>query len=208
VVTPIQTLLTWFGQLSDKLIALGYPGMFWALVIEGVGIPFPGDAALTFYGFAAAEGRFKLFLVIPICSAGYVAGTCLAYTISRSLGRSFVDTLSRWHLFRSDGLRRTTELLDNYAAALLILGRFLPGLRSLSAYVAGVGKMAFPTFLLYTIFGSLLWCSTWILLGYWLGDNIQTFMREAQKILMYAAILAVCIGLPIWLHHRRKASRA
>lgn len=203
----MQTVLTWFGELSDKLIALGYPAMFLGLVLEGMGIPFPGEAALTFFGFAAAEHRFTLWLVVLLCSAGYLTGACTAYALSRGFGQSFTDGLLHIRLVSPAGMARTAHLLDKYGAFLLIPGRFLPGIRSLSAYVAGLGNMAFVTFLMYTICGSILWCTTWILLGFWLGDNIQTFMQDAQTFLLHAGIVTICVAPPLFWIHRRYRSR-
>ncbi|QQE78610.1 DedA family protein [Alicyclobacillus sp. SO9] len=198
-------MLDWFGHLAESVLAIGYPGILIALVVEGLGLPFPGDAVMAFYGIAAAKGNFPFLGVLIVSIIGYMIGAIAAFYLSRQFGSRLLDRIAQMPLLNQRSMRRTTDLMDRYGPLLLIPGRFLPGVRSVSSYVAGALNMDLQPFLVYTGVGVSLWCAAWVAVGYWFGENLDTVLHFAQHSLAYltgAGLLAVFV---VWLWKRQRS---
>ena len=198
-------MLEWFGSLAETVFALGYPGIVLALIIEGLGLPFPGDAVMAFYGFAAAQGRFNLPGVIVFSLTGYLIGAVVSYAVSHKLGSRWMTGARRPSVLKPDTMDRTIHFLDKYGPWFLITGRFLPGVRTVSSYVAGLIRMDFGVFLLYTGIGSVFWCAFWVLIGYWFGENVKFVITHVQSSITYFTAAAFLAGGLWWLIRRRTA---
>lgn len=194
-------MLEWFGSLAQTVIAIGYIGTFFALFVEGLGLPFPGDAVMAFYGFAVAEGRFNLWGVIAISVLGYVCGTSICYVISRKYGPKL---LNRFQFLSHGNMMRTTSMIDRFGPLLLIPGRFLPGVRTFSSYAAGMYRMEIRAFLTYTVIGVALWCSAWVMLGFWFGENMKVIMQSVQSWLGYFTLGTITLATIYWLIRKRR----
>ncbi len=199
-----MSLLEWFASFTDFVFQVGYPGVILALIIEGLGLPFPGDACMAFYGIAAANHNFGFWDVFGCSVLGYVVGTSIAYFVGRRWSRQRQMSARATRLLSMRSMRRTTDLMDRYGPILLIPGRFLPGVRSVSSYVAGIGNMAFRAFLLYTTISAILWCGAWVSVGYWFGEHLDVIMRMTQHTLAWltGALVAALFGIWLW---RRQA---
>jgi membrane protein DedA with SNARE-associated domain len=198
-----KQMLDWFGQGAQAILALGYLGTYLALVIEGLGLPFPGDAVMALYGLAAANGRFHTGPLIFISIAGYLTGAVISYGLSRYVGAGWLDRWTSSHMMNYRSLLRTTSMLNKYGPLLLVPGRFLPGVRSVSSYVAGAVRMEFPAFFLYTGIGVIVWCAGWIFLGFWFGEHLDFILRTVQSYLLYVTGAAVVVAGVFWLIRRR-----
>jgi len=196
-------MLHWFGTIADELLSWGYLGVFAALVIEGLGLPFPGDAVMAFYGFAAAHGQAHAGGVIGFSIVGYMAGTVFAYRVSHQYGAGLFDRIGSRFLLDHRSMTRASRLIDQYGPWLLIPGRFLPGVRSVSSYVAGASHMEFQPFLVYTGIGASLWCATWVGLGYWFGENMDVVLHAVQSSLAYVTGAGLVLLLALWAYRRR-----
>lgn len=197
-------MLDWFGRLADSVYALGYPGVVVALVIEGLGLPFPGDAVMAFYGVAAAEHSLSFWGVVLASVAGYMIGTTTSYTVSYAFGGRMMEAVAQWPWFSQRSMRRTTNLLARYGPLLLIPGRFLPGVRSGSSYVAGLAKMEFQPFFIYTGVSAVIWCATWVGVGYWFGENLTAILQFASSSLAYlTGALLLCALAFLWWRYQR-----
>ena len=100
-------------------------------------------------------------------------------------------------------MNRTTALMERFGPWLLIPGRFLPGVRSVSSYVAGLGEMEFRSFLVYTMVGAILWCGTWVSVGYWFGEHLDTILHMAQSTLTWVTGAGIACLLLIWIWRRQ-----
>lgn len=193
-----------FGQWADVVYTWGYIGIFVALIIEGLGLPFPGDAVMAFYGVAAAKEKFHVFPLITSSIIGYLIGALICYFLSYRFGSTLLERASFTSWFNQRSMTRTSTMLSRYGPVLLIPGRFLPGVRSVSSYVAGAVKMEFAPFLLYTLIGVIGWCSMWVLIGYWFGENLHAILQVAQSSLAYITGGCVSVIAVVWVYRRRR----
>jgi membrane protein DedA with SNARE-associated domain len=188
----------WFGNLTDIVLSLGYIGVYLALVVEGLGLPFPGDAVMGLYGVAAARGLFHPFPVGIVATLGYLTGSLLGYGLAKSYGAPWLGRITHWTLFHRGSMLRTTDMMDRYGPLLLVPGRFLPGIRSVSSYAAGLMGMAFGRFVIYTGMGIVLWVALWLSLGYWFGEHLQAILHWMQSSSGYIGLLMGLTALTTW----------
>ncbi|MCL6454100.1 MAG: DedA family protein [Alicyclobacillus sp.] len=200
-------MLDWFGHLAEAVYAWGYTGIFAALIIEGLGLPFPGDAVMAFYGVAAASGQFHPIPLIAASVFGYMTAAVAAYVVSRRYGANWLDRLANARWFSARSMSRTSGLLSRYGPLLLIPGRFLPGVRSASSYVAGALRMEFGRFLVYTTVGVVAWCSLWVMVGYWCGEYLDGIFHTLQSSLTYVTGAALVVAVVVWAVRRTRHAR-
>lgn len=201
----MDQLLSCIQGISHVIVSLGYTGVFVAMVIEGMGLPFPGDGFLAFYGYAISEGDMNGLAVLSIGSLGYLVGVSIIYWLVRIYGNILLEPLYRLRILNEDRMWHTASLMAKYGALVLIPGRFLPGVRSLSTYAAAFGKVSFSTFTFYTIISAVLWCGAWIGLGYWFGENVQTLLRHVQSTLLWVTVGIFLILAIIFLTRKLRA---
>jgi membrane protein DedA with SNARE-associated domain len=197
--TVWETLGTWAAQIA----ALGAAGIAVAMVIEGLGLPFPGDAVLALYGWSAAHGDYSALTLVTAAVGGYMTGSGLAYAIGRSAAASpRTAAFRRLLLVSDDQWFRAQAWVRNYDAWLLIPGRFLPGVRSVSAFASGAAGMLPARFVTCTLAGATLWCSTWIGLGLWFGEHTEAVLDAARSALGWVTLTAVCALALVWWKRR------
>jgi len=194
-------------SINAGLLLLGYPGTYAAMVMEGLGLPFPGDVFLAFYGYAIALGTMRAPAVFSLSALGYFTGVTIVFLLTRRFESLLLNPLYRLHLLNETRLQHTGGLLDRYAWLVLIPGRFLPGIRSLSTYAAALSEMPYATFALYSIVGSMVWCGAWLAFGYWFGENMDEMMKHVQSGLSWITVAIVVAAGLYWAWRHVKARR-
>jgi membrane protein DedA with SNARE-associated domain len=192
-----QTFLHWVH-------AAGYSGVVAAMILEGLGIPFPGDAVMAFYGFLAAQGRFSFLIIWLSASIGCYIGSLAAFFFGRRYGLPFLLRFGRFALIRPEQIKQTERLSRRFGIFVLVFGRFLPGVRTLSSYFAAIGGMSWPTFLCFSLLGFFAWCFTWVGLGVYLGEHWRDLVEIINRSLLWiTGCLIVCMFFYLWRHRQR-----
>lgn len=188
---------------------LGYLGVFLTLVIEGMGLPFPGDGVLAFYGFLASDHRFTLTHVILFATLGSGVGSIIAFFFGKIYGLPLLYRYGKYLFISERSIELTTHFSNRYGPLVLLLGRMLPGIRTLSSYVAGLGNLRLPAFLVFSFSGFLLFCSFWISIGYLLGENWNTFALIIKDYLVRILLGVILLGgcLLIWRNYAQNRGR-
>lgn len=199
-------MLKWFAELTEFVFSLGYPGVLIALIIEGLGLPFPGDIVMAFYGFAAANGQFHVLGILVVSVIGYTIGALMGYLVSKRFGATWFLQRSSLPFFSNVQVERTLQRIERHGPWMLVVGRFLPGFRAVSSYVAGFSKMDFQPFVIYTGIGAAIWCALWVFVGFWFGEDLMSIAGHVQRSAMFAAAGVILIAAIIWFA-RRKFSR-
>jgi membrane-associated protein len=160
----------------------------------------PGDSLLFAIGSMAAIGAMHVEFAIPLLMTAALAGDNTNYWIGRKAGpKVFSQEKSR--LFDKEYLDRTHRFYDKHGKITVILARFLPIIRTFAPFVAGIGRMTYRTFLLFSIIGALLWVNLFVLLGYFFG-NIP-FIKEHFSLVILALVLIP--GMPAVIEFVRHA---
>ena len=196
----METILEWVLQ---RVTQYGYLGLFLALVLGIVGLPIPDETLLTFAGYLVYSGRLQL---VPALSSAYLGSLCgitLSYTLGRTFGLYLIRRYGRYIHVTDERLNRVHNWFRRAGRWTLTFGYFLPGIRHLTAYVAGASKLEFPVFALFAYSGGLLWSSTFIALGYFLGDEWARAGEKIQRNLALGFALAFILALAYFLFKRR-----
>jgi membrane-associated protein len=160
----------------------------------------PGDSLLFAAGVFAARGSLNPHILFLLLTAAAILGDNTNYWIGRFLGpRVLTSETSR--LFNKNHLKRTNEYFSKYGAGTIMIARFVPLLRCLAPFVAGVGAMPYGQFVRWSVFGGVLWVGICVYAGYLLG-NIPA-VRDNFEIAVLV-IISFTAFLPVieWLRHR------
>jgi membrane-associated protein len=179
--------------------------IFFAIVFCETGLviaPFlPGDSLLFVAGAFAAKGSMSILLLFLVFFSAAVLGDSLNYWIGNYFGeRAFAKS----RLFKKEYLEKSKEFYHKHGGKTVVFARFIPIIRTFAPFVAGVGKMSYPRFLFFNIFGGLIWVSLFLFGGYFFGG--LPFVEENMTIFIFAIIFFSLIPpvLQFIKHHRKK----
>ncbi len=152
--------------------ALGYPSAGLGILIESAGVPFPGEALLLLAAAWAATRHHSIVLVILFGFIGATAGADVGYWLGHHGGRPFVERFGSYFRIRPDHLARAELFYARHGDKAVVASRFLLGLRTWGAMLAGMARMPFWRFQLFSAIGGLAWATVIGLAGYLLGNNL------------------------------------
>lgn len=195
----------WVFTIVD---GLGAAGVGLLILLENLIPPIPSEVVLPLAGYRASTGGVNALAVWPAATAGSVVGALLLYGLGTWLGYERLYALSRrrWFvLFSCRDLERGHGLFDEHGGKVVLLGRFVPFVRSIVSVPAGVAGMPLPRFVALTTIGSGIWNALFLGLGWWLGqrwDAVQGWLGPVS----YVVLALLLVGL-VWLAVRRLRSR-
>jgi membrane protein DedA with SNARE-associated domain len=195
-------IANWF---KDAILAVGYPGIFLAMLVEGIVTPIPSEIIMPFAGHLAAQGQFNIVLVILVGSLGAVIGSTGAYYLGYSLGRPFIRKYGRFFRLREEHIIKAEDWFEKYGDAAILIGHSLPGTRSFISFPAGIGKMRLRNFMIFTFAGAMIWNTFLALLGYFLGAAV--FKLAELEFFDMAVLLALLLVLIIYFLWKRKKNQ-
>jgi membrane protein DedA with SNARE-associated domain len=158
-------------SLSQVLEDLGYAGLALLMLAETVFPPIPSEAVLPLAGYLVERGDFSLPAVILTSTAGSVAGAALLYEAARSGGRPFATRFLRFAHLDPAKLDEAERWFARRGAVVVLLGRCVPGVRSLVSLPAGILRMPRWEYVLFTAIGSAVWNTVLVGAGYLLGTQ-------------------------------------
>ncbi|HET7560252.1 MAG TPA: DedA family protein [Limnochordia bacterium] len=198
-------MLAWAKAL---VATLGYPGLFVALLIDGFGVPFPGQTLLAFTGFLASEGVLGLFSLLAVAWAGGYVGTFLAFVLVRYWGEAGIERLARRVPMLRGGKATLRALSDRLGLWSIVIGRFLPTAGNTGPYFAAMGRVSLLKFALVDALGVALWADGPVLAGYWLGEEWQRLLRLTGPFGWAFLAGAALAALIAWVVFKRGRVRA
>ncbi len=153
--------------LQNMLNTIGYPAVVLFIFIESTGIPFPGETMLLLASFyAATSGRLSLPGVIACAALGAILGDNLGYYIGRTGGRKFIERFGRYLFLKTEHLDKAEAFFSKHGAKTVFFARFVTLLRVWAAFLAGVNRMNWRTFMFYNAAGGIVWATLIGTLGY------------------------------------------
>lgn len=168
-----------WAQIVD---VLGYPSAGLGILIESAGVPFPGEVLLLAAGAWAAARHHSLLLVIFFGFAGATAGADLGYYLGHRGGRPFVERFGNIFRVRPEHIAHAEIFFARHGDKAVLVARFILGLRTWGSMLAGMARMPFWRFQIFSAIGGLVWATIVATAGYILGSNIAlvgTIIRDA-----------------------------
>ena len=164
----------------------------------------PGDSLLFAIGIFIAGGELDipLLVAIPALFVAAFAGNVVGYEIGRAIGAPLRHHDGR--IIRKKYLDQTHDFFEKHGAKALVIGRFVPIVRTFITLVAGVGQMNRRHFLLWSLVGAVLWATSLTLLGYFLG-GVQFLQHNIEATVLLIVFLSVLPMVYEYLKHRRQA---
>jgi membrane protein DedA with SNARE-associated domain len=188
----VSSLLQAIAALIVSVISLaGYPGICLLMAIESACIPLPSEVIMPFSGYLVFAGRFKLLWVAVAGALGCNLGSAVAYYVGVRGGRPLAEKYGRYVLVSRHDLDRADHWFARYGNATVFFARLLPVIRTFIALPAGVARMNFWQFNLYTFAGSLPWCWLLAYAGLRLGakwESLRTYFHR------FDAVVGVALG--------------
>ncbi len=179
---PLAALIT-LQTLQNALNTLGYPAVTIFIMIESMGVPFPGETMLLFASFYAAVDHHLQIPIVIICAAlGAIIGDNLGYWIGHSGGRALLQRYGRFVFIKPEHLERAQRFFEKHGNKTVFFGRFISILRTWVAFLAGVNHMPWRTFLFFNATGGIVWATIYGLLGYFAGRYFHDNFGQVQSI--------------------------
>ena len=181
-----QQVLAWISQY-------GYLAIFSLLVLGIVGLPVPDETLLTFTGYLVFRGNLSLPLAFVTAFCGSATGITISYIIGRRFGIPLIHRYGRYLRIREEHVEKAHRWFDRAGHWSLTFGYYIPGVRHFTAYAAGMSGLAPRPFALFAYSGALLWVSSFIGLGYLLGERWEVVQRNIHQYLVIFTIAAVIL---------------
>lgn len=203
----VTQLFTFLAQFIIAVISqTGYPGIVLLMAIESACIPLPSEIIMPFSGYLVTTGRFSLWWVGVAGAVGCNVGSIIAYTLGSYGGRPWLERYGRYVLISHRDLAWADRWFSRYGEATVFFARLLPVIRTFIALPAGIARMNFWRFNLYTFFGSLPWCLGLAYLGLKLGErwaSIRDYFHKFDTLIGFVLLVGV-----IWFVWSRWKNRA
>ena len=197
-----QTVATLAAQYGEWVYAI-----LFLIIFAETGLvvcPFlPGDSILFIAGTVVAVANLNVHVLVIVLIAAAVLGDSVNYGVGHYIGpKAFQRPDSRW--FRQEYLRRTQAFYDKYGGVTIIIGRFIPIIRTFAPFLAGVAGMSYRRFLCYNIVGGFLWISSLVYAGYLFG-NIPWVKDNLSLIVVAIVVVSLIPAVSTFVKERRAA---
>ena len=182
----------------------GYGAIFVLLMLGVVGLPIPDETLLVFCGYLVSKGKMHPLAAWLTAIAGSWCGITLSYTIGRTLGIGVVHKYGKYLHITEERLAKVQAWFDRIGHWALLVGYYIAGVRHFTAIVAGISKLQFTHFMAYAWTGGILWVTTFLTLGYFLGENWKRIAESIHHYLLYVSLVVIAAALVYYLVQRRK----
>lgn len=173
---------------------LGYFGTFFGMLFESACIPIPSEIILPFGGYLSFTHKLNLFGVILSGTLGGTIGSILAYKIGAIGGRPLVDKYAEKLFLSKEKIAKSDAVFNRYGDKIIFFSRLLPIIRTFISLPAGIAKMNFSKFVIYTVLGSAIWSTFLVYLGFKMGENwklIHSYYHYADIAMVVLVVLFV-----------------
>lgn len=185
---------------------IGYLGVLIAMAIESACIPLPSEIIMPMAGWMVYRGIFDIWVVALFATAGNTLGSSIAYWVGYLGGRPIIERYGRYILISNHDLEVADRWFERHGEAAVFFGRLLPVVRTFISFPAGVARMNFGKFILYSVIGAFPWVLALAYAGKLMGDN-WVVVREVLKNFDYpiAAVIVAAVVYYVYRHVKRPA---
>lgn len=196
----MHQLIEWISTNAIALVAsYGVLGIFIGMLFESACIPIPSEVIMLFGGFFIQKGAFNYFEVVGAGVLGNLVGSILIYWVGATGARTMIERYGKYVWILPEHIEKAETWFIRYDEYAAFLGRNLPVIRTFISLPAGIAKMNFTRFVLFTFLGCLPWNLALTYLGYKLGENwnhVEPYIRPFSYGI--ALILIVLVGRHVY----------
>ncbi len=195
--------------IIDLISSLGYLGIYIGMFIESASIPLPSEIIMGFAGYLVYKGTLNLWLAALVGAIGNISGSTSMYIFGIKGGRPVIDKYGKYFHLTPEKMKKVDNYFAKWGDEMVFIAQLMPGVRTFISLPAGVLKINFPKFILYTFTGAFIWCFALAFAAMKLGENwhiISTYMKEIQVGIAVVGVLAIVYFLYKW-HRRRQVAK-
>jgi membrane protein DedA with SNARE-associated domain len=188
----------------------GYWSILLLVMIEDFGIPVPGETILIAGGIYAGAGQLNVVTVGIIGFVAAVIGDNIGFAIGHFGGRALALRWGKYIFLTEERLDKTEAFFNRHGGKIIVVARFIEGLRQANGIIAGITGMRWRHFLAYNVVGAALWVGAWVSIGYFAGSSIDSIYHAITKYSYYVLIVLVVLVVAyiIWRVRRRRRAAA
>lgn len=204
----MQGIIDWIISLME---AIGAPGVGLGVFLENIFPPIPSEVILPLAGFTSSQGSMNVIAAFIWATVGSMVGAYVLYYLGAAIGADRLRKIAdRMWLVKVSDVDGALAWFDKYGKISILLGRVIPGIRSLISIPAGIDRMNPLTFGFYTLIGSSVWNALLIYCGWVLGENwhmVEGVIDQYSKV-VYVLVALVLVGALVWLVRRAQKDKA
>ena len=202
-----------FASLTDPIVqfavdvvdAMGLPGIFLLMVLESACIPIPSEATMLFAGFNVSEGRYSLFEAVAVGSLANLVGSWIAYAVGYYGRLELLEKHGKFLHITPAHLAWADRWFERYGAPAVFFSRMLPIIRTFISLPAGIARMPFWRFTIYTAIGCVPWVLGLTLIGMQVGAHWDEWHKRFE-FLDYLVIAAILAAIAYLVLRRRRGT--
>ncbi|GID30272.1 DedA family protein [Paractinoplanes brasiliensis] len=185
----------------------GYLAIAGVIGVESFGVPAPGQTIMVAAAIYAGAGRMSIFAVAALSFVAAVVGDNIGYWIGVRGGRKLALRWGRYVFLTPERLARAEGFFARRGGRVVVIARFIDGLRQLNGVIAGITAMPWRTFLLYNAIGAALWVGVWTTVAYLFGTHLVEIIEHAHRYQWQAIAVGVLVVATYVILHVRHIRR-
>jgi membrane protein DedA with SNARE-associated domain len=192
---------SWRGALHEVVLILaqyGYLVVFVWVLAEQVGLPIPALPLLLSAGALAGQHKMSLLLLLLTSVIACLVSDTFWYELGKRRGGAVLNVLCRMSLEPDSCVERTRGTFDRRGPQSLLYAKFVPGLNTVAAPIAGMSRVPYSRFLFFDVIGSLIWAASSLVVGYLFSERVDAILQRSQVLGKFIAVLAV-LGIVAWI---------
>ncbi len=197
-----------FNITEAALLSLGYAGIFYIMTLDSLMIPLGSEAVMTLAGVLAFEGKFNFWVVVVVALVASMLGSSLSWLIGKYGGRKILEKYGKYVLIRKREIERGDQFFRKHGEAAVMFGRLIPLLRTYISLPAGVARMPFGRFSVFTLAGSAAFIIVLMTLGYEFASQIQGILASESLYSLIGAGLVVLVVIVLFVVGIRRRNAA
>jgi membrane protein DedA with SNARE-associated domain len=185
-----------------------YLAIFVSLMLGIIGVPVPDELLLLYLGYDCRRGHLLLELGIPVAAAATICGITVSFTLGRWIGPLLVHRFGKYLRINQNQYDRARRSFDKIGHWALVLGFYIPGMRHMTALVAGAARLPWPRFMIFAYAGAMIWSAGFIVAGYFLGAKVPTvaaWVRPYLRLMATVVIVALLGAAAVYLLRKKPA---
>jgi membrane protein DedA with SNARE-associated domain len=198
----------------DLIVHLGYAGLFIVMFLGNIGTPVGTEVVMPFAGGLAANGHFPSLWGLPgwilvgtVGTVGEVVGATTLYAVGHYGGLPFVHRYGKYVGFKERELGLVQRFYARFGNWAVLIARFVPFVRGVASFPAGLSRMPLALFLLFTALGSIVFCFGLAYLGQIAGNNLDSItavLHKAALAIVVVVLVIAAVAATFWFRVRRQ----
>jgi membrane protein DedA with SNARE-associated domain len=181
----------------------GYLAVAGLIGVESFGVPAPGQTLMVAAAIYAGSGRMNIFGVAAVAFVAAVLGDNVGYWIGVRGGRRLIHRFGKYVFITPERLEKAEHFFARRGNRIVLIARFIDGMRQLNGVIAGLTAMPWRTFLLYNAIGAFIWVGWWTGIAYFLGNHIEGIFEIGHRYMWPAiGVIVLAVGTYAYFHIR------